>query len=136
MQPMKRYSNMQPNNSEKIVKETRLNLSKIKTRMESIPGALLVLIFAVIIFSLGSRDFLSVSNGMNILMQGTVLLLVSFGMGLSILSGGVDLSIGAVLGLTGVIVGILMRAGANLILSAVMGIAVAAFVGLINGFFI
>lgn len=110
--------------------------SNARVRAGSVPGALWVLLAALVIFSIGSRDFLTVSNGKNVLMQGTVLLLVSFGMGLSILSGGVDLSVGAVVGLTGVIVGILMRAGTGLLLSVAAGIVVSAGVGLINGFFI
>jgi ribose transport system permease protein len=108
----------------------------IRKRLASIPGVVVVLVLAVVVFSVGSRDFLTVSNALNILMQGTVLLLVSFGMGLTILSGGVDLSIGAVLGLAGVVQGIIMRAEMGLLAALLAGLALAASIGLINGLFV
>jgi len=107
-----------------------------RVKLEKIPGAVIVLVFAIIIFSIGSRNFLTISNALNIIMQGTVLLLVSFGMGLAILSGGVDLSIGAVLGLSGVIAGIIMRAEMGIVPAVFASIVVATLVGFINGFFI
>lgn len=133
---MKRCSNMQPSRSEERKRFPPAKLTAFFRKSDSASGAFSVLILIIIVFSFGSRDFFTLSNAMNILMQGTVLLLVSFGMGLTILSGGVDLSIGAVLGLAGVIGGMLMRSGASLFLAVPAGIMVGVLVGLVNGVFI
>lgn len=104
--------------------------------LKSIPGSVFMLILVITISSIGSDSFLRLSNLENILFQGTVLLLVSFGMGITILSDGIDLSIGATLSLSGIIAGILMRSGANIFVSILGGILSGTTIGLINGIFI
>jgi ribose transport system permease protein len=104
--------------------------------LKSIPGSVFMLILVIAISSIGSDSFLRLSNLENILFQGTVLLLVSFGMGITILSDGIDLSIGATLSLSGIIAGILMRSGANIFVSILGGILSGTAIGLINGIFI
>jgi ribose transport system permease protein len=121
---------MLPSQTEKSTLLRKLEFLKV---LGSASGPAVALVIACLAFTIGSSDFLSVSNGVNILMQGTVLLLVSFGMGLTILTGGIDLSVGAVLGLSGVTMGILMREGVPLGLAFAAGMAVSSAVGLLNG---
>ncbi len=68
--------------------------------------------------------------------MGTVLLLLSIGQTLVILAGGagIDLSVGAMLSLSGVFLGILSRSSVDIWLAALLTILFGGFLGSINGF--
>jgi ribose transport system permease protein len=72
---------------------------------------LLALALMVLVLSLLSDRFLTAENGWNILRQISVNLCLSLGMTLVILSGGIDLSVGAILGLAGAIAAGLLKHG-------------------------
>ncbi len=64
----------------------------------------IILLFAVVIFfSLMTDSFLATKNLINILRQVAVLSILSAGMTFVIISGGMDLTVGSLLGLTGVL---------------------------------
>ncbi|MGL6199276.1 MAG: ABC transporter permease [Lachnospiraceae bacterium] len=64
----------------------------------------IILLAAVIIFfSVFTDSFFAVKNGINILRQVAVLSILSVGMTFVIISGGMDLTVGSMLGLSGVI---------------------------------
>lgn len=73
--------------------------------------SLLALALMVLALSLLSDHFLTADNGWNILRQISVNLCLSIGMTLVILSGGIDLSVGALLGLAGALSAGLLRNG-------------------------
>ena len=68
----------------------------------------------VLVLSLLSDRFLTPENGWNILRQISVNLCLSVGMTLVILSGGIDLSVGAILGLAGAVAAGLLKSGVAL----------------------
>jgi len=76
--------------------------------------SLLVLVAMVIALSLLSERFLTADNLLNILRQISVNLCLSIGLTLVILSGGIDLSVGAVLALAGAIAAGLLKSGVDL----------------------
>lgn len=99
----------------------------------------------VIALSILSDNFLTTENGWNILRQISVNLCLSIGMTLVILSGGIDLSVGAILALSGAIAAGLLKNGLALTAfgvrlefttagAVVAGIAVGAVLGWFNGF--
>ena len=65
--------------------------------------SLIALLLMVVAMSLMSDKFLTAENGWNILRQISVNLCLSIGMTLIILSGGIDLSVGAILALSGAV---------------------------------
>lgn len=73
--------------------------------------SLLALVVMVVVLSVSSDKFLSADNGLNILRQISVNLCLSIGMTLVIVSGGIDLSVGAVLGLAGAVAAKLLKDG-------------------------
>ena len=89
---------------------------------------LTALMLLVLALSLLSSHFLSLGNITNVLRQAALQFLMSAGLTIVVLTGGIDLSIGAVLGLSAVF-------GASLIVSGhvVAGIAAALLVGLACG---
>jgi ribose/xylose/arabinose/galactoside ABC-type transport system permease subunit len=95
-----------------------------------------LLIIVLIIMSVISPYFLNTRTILDILRMGTVLLLLSIGQTLVILAGGagIDLSVGAMLSLSGVFLGILSRSSVDIWLAALLTILFGGFLGSINGF--
>jgi len=100
------------------------------------------LVIAIVTFSLLSDRFLAVGNFMNVFRQSVYLLLVSMGQMLALLTGGFDLSVGAVIALTSVTAALVMVALAGIMPDAVWlvialgclaGLFAASLVGVVNG---
>ena len=73
--------------------------------------SLLALVVMVVALSVASEQFLTVPNLRNILLQISVNLCLSIGMTMIILTGGIDLSVGAMLGLAGAVAAGLLKNG-------------------------
>jgi ribose transport system permease protein len=79
-------------------------------------------------------DFLGQSNAMNLLRQISMLGIFSIGIGFVIITGGIDLSIGSIIGLTGVLIAKLSsEAAGGMGLSLWIGIPVALTVAMLLG---
>jgi ribose transport system permease protein len=89
----------------------------------------------VCFFSLATKNFFSLSTLTTILNQLPALTLVTIGMTLVLISGGIDLSVGSILALSAGVIGIVnTRYGMSLPIAALAGIGVGACAGLLNGF--
>ncbi|MBB3769564.1 ribose transport system permease protein [Angulomicrobium tetraedrale] len=94
-------------------------------------GSLLVLI---VVFSLTSNAFFTVNNGMTIALQVTSIALLGIGATCVIITGGIDLSVGSVLALSGVVAALAVKElGLAVPVAMMLGILTGAFCGLING---
>ena len=82
--------------------------------------------------SLMSPYFLTQNNIFNILDQSVVIGIVAVGMTFVILTGGIDLSVGSVAGLTGIVLGLALR-DLPIPLAIAAAVAAGAFIGLISG---
>lgn len=97
-------------------------------------GALFGLIILVVVLSLTSPVFLTVDNLSNIGRQGGVNALLSVGMLLSIITAGIDLSVGSILALSMSMLALMaIQWGVNPFLAMLACLAVGAGVGLTNG---
>ena len=102
--------------------------------LPELPGAAYLLALLAAGFALASPDFASPRNLSNIGLQAAALIIVSLGMTLVILTEGIDLSLGAVLGLCGVVMSLLLVSQASslpLAIGAALAVGVAA--GAFNG---
>ena len=70
-----------------------------------------MLLFAAL--SVASRDFLSFGNIMNVLSQVAVVAIIAAGMTFVILTGGIDLSVGSILGLSGILAAAVVKGNAD-----------------------
>jgi ribose/xylose/arabinose/galactoside ABC-type transport system permease subunit len=96
---------------------------------------LLLLVAMIVIFSIAMRAFLSVTNLMNIYNQNASLLLSSCGLAMIMISGGIDLSIGYIASLCGVVAAILMKNyGVNIYVAILAALVIGAACGALNGF--
>ena len=85
-----------------------------------------------IILSLSSPYFLTERNIFNILDQSVVIGIVAVGMTFVILTGGIDLSVGAVFGLTGIVLALALKA-MPIVLAVPVAVAAGAGIGLFSG---
>lgn len=97
-------------------------------------GNVIALVLLVIIASILSEHFLTMSNIFNIFRQVAVLGIVAIGMSFIILNKGIDLSVGSVLALTGVMAGLVHEQG--FLVSLLTVLLVGGFCGMINGMFV
>lgn len=97
-------------------------------------ATVIFLIVTVLFFTIFAPGFLSMSNIMNVLRQVSIIGICSTGMMLVILTGGIDLSVGSVIGVTGTLSAYLMvKADVNMYAAVLIGFAAALLIGLING---
>ncbi|WP_312794017.1 ABC transporter permease [Tianweitania sp.] len=93
---------------------------------------LIGLIVVSVLMGLASDNFFSVSNLLNVLRQVSVVAILAVGMSFVILTGGIDLSVGAVMALAGTIAaGLMVKMG----MPAGVGLLAGLLVGLGLGFF-
>ena len=61
----------------------------------------IILFVAILFFSIFGKGFLSVSNFLNVFRQQSIICICAMGMMMVILTGGIDLSMGSVIGVVG-----------------------------------
>lgn len=93
-----------------------------------------ILIFAILTDS--PDQYLSSRNFRIVVAQTVIVALGAIGMTMIMVSGGIDLSVGSVIALTGVVTAIAIRDGTNPLLAVLEGVVAGGVVGVINGLFI
>lgn len=93
-------------------------------------------ILLIAALSLLSSSFLTLSNALNIARQVSINAIIAAGMTFVILSGGIDLSVGSVLAISGAVIAGLLAAGRPLLIGIGGGLAVGGILGLVNGLII
>ncbi len=106
-----------------------------KTGISRVDPIWLIFFGCIILFSLLSRDFLSVRNILNILLQTSGTGIMALGMTFLMISGFFDLSIGSVMALTSVVT-VLLVPILGVPLAMLCGVLVSVAVGVINGFLV
>lgn len=99
-------------------------------------GLLLSFLLLGLALSLLSDRFLLPSNLINILRQASINAIISVGMTMVILTGGIDLSVGSVLALSAVVAADALKSGAPVGLVIIGALLLGGLLGLINGAFI
>jgi len=77
--------------------------------------------------------FLSAGNLASVARQTAVITIISMGMTMVMVSGGIDLSVGSILALSGVVGAIALVSGVPIVIGVVTAIATGAACGLLNG---
>lgn len=114
------------------MKMPKLNIRNYKREL-AVAAAILLM---VVIFSLLDPIYFTWSNFVEILKQGTINGILALGMTFVIISGGIDLSVGCTFAIVIVTVGKLTVAGLPPILAIILGGALGAVMGSVNGFLI
>lgn len=93
----------------------------------------ILLLVLVIVVSVLNTNFLSAQNIKNIFQQVSINGILAVGMTFVIITGGIDLSVGSLLGFSGVIAASLVSGGGNPLLAVLAGIAAGLVFGVVNG---
>jgi len=99
-------------------------------------GIYLVLIAMTAYFSFASEAFLTSQNIFNILRQVAVVGIAAVGMTFVMLTGGIDLSVGSIIGVTGIATAQFMVMGVHPILAVILALILGIIMGLANAFII
>lgn len=93
----------------------------------------ILLLVLIIVVSVLNTNFLSAQNIKNIFQQVSINGILAVGMTFVIITGGIDLSVGSLLGFSGVIAASLVSGGGNPLLAVLAGIAAGLVFGVVNG---
>ncbi|WP_199711216.1 ABC transporter permease [Tessaracoccus antarcticus] len=99
-------------------------------------GIFAVLVLLCIFMSIMAPYFLSIDNGLNVARSVSINAILAAGMTMIIITGGIDLSVGSILAVSGVTGVLLFVAGVPSPLALLGGVAAGALAGFINGAFV
>lgn len=127
---VKEKANM--NKQNKDANKTKLFSKGMRTEIYLI--ILLTLLF--LFFSVTSDVFLTVNNLKTLARQASIYGIIAIGMLVVIISAGIDLSVGSVTGLSGIVAALCMANGISIFVSLIIALVSGLVVGLINGILI
>lgn len=96
-------------------------------------GIVLAMLGLVLILALISPRFFTVDNLLNIGRQTAIVGIMAIGLGMVMIAGNIDLSIGSIYGITAVITALILKVTGNTALSLCGGFAVGLVIGVCNG---
>lgn len=106
---------------------------------------IIVLAVLLVVFSVFTPNFLKITTMILMAKHSSLIILMAIGMTLVIINGGIDLSIGSVVGLSGIVAGGLIKEGLtigsytiyfNVVIVVFIALAVGVIVGMLNGWLI
>ena len=93
-----------------------------------------LLLFLWLLLGLSTNAFWTPNNISNLLRQGAMTAILAVGQTFVIITAGIDLSVGAIVGFTSVIVAWLLQAGVPLWLSIILTLLIGVAIGAFHGF--
>lgn len=105
--------------------------SKIKVKTELMLFIIIAVFFLFLLIA--TPNFKDQDNLMNILRQGSINGVIAVAATIVIITGGIDLSVGAVAGLSAMVVALMLKAGYDIPISIICAVGAGTIVGLYNG---
>ena len=90
-------------NTQTITHSQRLNIGNVLYSLWNRLGMIMILLLLCVVLSFTAPNFLDTANLLNVLKQVSIIAILAAGMTIVILTGGIDLSVGATVALSGVI---------------------------------
>jgi ribose/xylose/arabinose/galactoside ABC-type transport system permease subunit len=103
--------------------------SRATQRLKAVAG----LIGLCLLLWILTPHFMTVTNALNVMEQTSINAIVAVGMTFVIISGGIDLSVGSLVALSGVVLASALKSGWPIPLALAAGLGVGAATGLLNG---
>lgn len=104
-----------------------------KFRPPSEFGIIVVLLVVVVAFGLLSPNFRTLGNASNLLLNGSVIAFLTLGQTLVLITGGIDLSLGGIVAMTGVLSALAMSHGAPWWLAVLVALGAGMLTGAVSG---
>ena len=105
------------------------NIQKIK----GTAGSFTALILLGLVFAFMNPIFLTSNNLITVLLQASNIAILAYAETFVIITGGIDLSLGSILGVSGVVAGKMLLSGVPVPMAILAGILSGGLCGLING---
>lgn len=109
------------------------NIKVLSNKYASIILMCFILITITIFLSIKEPYFLTLKNFINILEANSYKMILAIGMTFIIASGAIDLSVGSIISLSAIVMGISMKSGVNVFSGILIGITLGIILGLFNG---
>jgi ribose transport system permease protein len=106
----------------------------VKSLQKLLPFLSLILLFVAL--WIASPNFLTATNLSSVVRQTAVINIMALGMTIIIITGGIDLSVGSILGLSGLLGTMAMEAGTSIMVGVGIGLITGVVCGFLNGFMI
>jgi ribose transport system permease protein len=106
----------------------------VKSLQKLLPFLTLILLFVAL--WIASPNFLTATNLSSVVRQTAVINIMALGMTIIIITGGIDLSVGSILGLSGLLGTMAMEAGTSIVVGVGIGLLTGFVCGFLNGFMI
>lgn len=116
------------------MKKVRNRIKRFFIMQES--GVLILTVLFIIVVTARNRVFLTPANIFDVLRSSGFTLITTVGMTMVLIAGGLDLSVGSVLALGGIVCSMALAAGFPMIIAVLAGMGAGALVGLVNAFII
>ncbi len=98
-----------------------------------LPSAIPLFLTVLVVFAFQAPKFLTAMNLSNILLHSSALALLALGMALTMLTNGIDLSVGSLVSLVSVVTAVMLGTRAGIVSSIAIGILAGALCGLFSG---
>ncbi|MFB5198306.1 ABC transporter permease [Neobacillus sp. KR4-4] len=125
------------NNSQEPIIHSQPGISPISHRKlgmdRQIIGLIAFLAIIIIVMSFASDRFLSYINLTNVLQQSAFVMILAFGMTYVLSTGGIDLSVGSIVGISGGMTACLLFNDVNIVFAIIGGLLLGLIIGIVNG---
>jgi ribose transport system permease protein len=122
--------------SEAAAEAAQLAAAKHRARIGALLSLTLLGLLVVmwVALALATPSFLTYANIMNLLRQGSMTAILTIGVTFTIITGGIDLSVGAVVGFTGVIIAWLLTHGFPIWAAVLITLGLGLVIGVFHAF--
>lgn len=110
-----------------------LRIAALTAELKTIGYRLAAALAICLVLTLSSDVFLTTNNLLNVLRQASLLFLLASGLTLVILTAGLDLSVGANIGMSACIAASVIKLTGSAVLGALTGVGIGLTIGLVNG---
>ncbi|WP_180230198.1 ABC transporter permease [Bacillus sp. AFS073361] len=125
------------NNGQEPIIHSQPGISPISHRKlgmdRQIIGLIAFLAIIIIVMSFASDRFLSYINLTNVLQQSAFVMILAFGMTYVLSTGGIDLSVGSIVGISGGMTACLLFNDVNIVFAIIGGLLLGLIIGIVNG---
>lgn len=97
-------------------------------------GVFIILLLVCVVLSILSPNFFTFKNLINIIRQAAIMTVVATGLSIVMIGGGIDLSVGSVVGVSSAVLGVLIVSlGVNVWVAIIFVLLIGLLIGFING---
>ena len=114
--------------------QTKFSIQKLFSKRES--GSIVAIILMSVLLTITTNSFLSVSNLFNVFRQIATLSIAAVGMTFVVITGGIDLSVGSNIAVSGVTLAFLISKGVHPVIGIIAVLITGLIVGAINGWLV